>query len=463
MLYAKPKRILFRIIIPFTLLFAVIAMLLWLFSAYLITRYLDSRLQNQMTRVAGVISNSGFVLNQAILEQLKSIIDTDIVFSSRDGNIIRSTIKNPDILKLIPERIRSYREKSSSNFYMESDGSRYRIIIQAVDLPEYGPAFLSLWMPDAEDEKLTNSIIIAMGGIVLLGIAAMSLAGFLIARTITAPVERLVNAAVSVAEGDFNGRVTVDTRDEIGVLAESFNQMIERIKDSEKKLIESEKLAAAGRMAAGFAHEIRNPLTSIKMMGQVLHGRLKGQQDKQEILDQFIKEIDRLDRIIQEMINRARPTDLAKKLCSINVHVEEVTVIAREGLSAQNINLSLDLSNELPEIYMDPEKIKQVLWNLVLNAKEAMPKGGILEIVTGLSDNRFVSIAVRDSGSGIQPDNISELFQPFFTTKPEGVGLGLTMSLKIIEQHGDKLILKNRPEGGVEASFRLPVSQKEHV
>jgi signal transduction histidine kinase len=312
-------------------------------------------------------------------------------------------------------------------------------------------------MPDAEDEKLTNSIIIAMGGIVLLGIVAMSLAGFLIARTITAPVERLVNAAVSVAEGDFNGRVTVDTRDEIGVLAESFNQMIERIKDSEKKLIESEKLAAAGRMAAGFAHEIRNPLTSIKMMGQVLHGRLKGQQDKQEILDQFIKEIDRLDRIIQEMINRARPTDLAKKLCSINVHVEEVTVIAREGLSAQNINLSLDLSNELPEIYMDPEKIKQVLWNLVLNAKEAMPKGGILEIVTGLSDNRFVNITVRDSGSGIQPDNISELFQPFFTTKPEGVGLGLTMSLKIIEQHGGELVLKNRPEGGVEASFCLPV------
>jgi signal transduction histidine kinase len=459
MLLSKPKRILFRIIIPFTLLFTVATIFLWSASAYLITRHLDRRLQDQMTRVADVIASSSFVLNQAILDQLKLVIKTDIVLLTDDGTIIRSTFKSPDAARLLHGIIKTYDKEPSHILKGRLDGSSYRILIQPIDLAGYGPSLLSLWMPDEEDRNLTRGIIFAVGCIALFGIIAMTAAGFFIARTITAPVERLVQAAIKVADGDFNEKVVIESRDEIGVLAESFNQMTERIMESEKKLVDSEKLAAAGRMAAGFAHEIRNPLTSIKMMGQVLRGRLKGQQDKQEILDQFVKEIDRLDRIIQEMIDRARPTDLKIKSCHINTQIEEVAGVAYEGLSAQAINLRLELGDGLPAIAIDPEKIKQVLWNLILNAKDAMPKGGIIEIMTGLSDNGFLEVRVKDSGQGIRPDNLDMLFQPFFTTKPEGVGLGLTMSLKIIEQHGGKLNLKNRTDGrGVEASFYLPVS-----
>jgi signal transduction histidine kinase len=457
--WSKPQKIRYRIILPFTLLFAFAGVSYWLVSSFLVTRYLNNSLDSRMERVADIISDSSYVLNPNILEQLKKIADGEIVLFDEKGQVIRSTIKDSHALERLATIATSNQRADLTMIDMELDGSPCHALIKPFSLPEYGRSSIALLMQTNEIDMLSRSIIIVIGAIVLFGIAAMAGAGFMIAKTITAPVENLAASAARIAEGDYNERVKAATMDEIGVLAGTFNRMIDRIQLSEKNLVESEKLATAGRMAAGFAHEIRNPLTSIKMMGQILHGRLKDQPDKQEILGQFIKEIDRLDRIIQEMINKARPTELTKKPGQLNKQVEEVLMIAGGNLSAQNIETKLKLAEELPEIYMDTEKIKQVLWNLILNAKDAMPKGGKLEITTGRMDNNFVEIAVKDSGQGIQPENPDMLFRPFFTTKPEGVGLGLTMSLKIIEQHGGKLNLKNRTDGrGVEASFYLPVT-----
>lgn len=452
------NRILCRIIFPFTFLFAITSISSWLISAYLINHYLNTGLNRQMEDVTRIISNSNYVLNPNILMQLKEIIDGEIVLFDQDGNLIRSTIADSGILEGISAVAQSNPETGSDPIDTELGGKRYRALIREIQLPEYGRSFISLWMQTDEIDDLSQRIIFLMGAIVLFGIVAMAGAGFFIARTITAPVEGLVNSAIRIAEGDFNERAKADTRDEIGILAESFNRMIDRIKISEKNLVESEKLAAAGRMAAGFAHEIRNPLTSIKMMAQVLHGRLKGQQENREILESFIKEINRLDRIIQEIINRARPTELNKAPGQINKQVQEVLMIAQENLISQGIEIRLDLAEGLPEIDMDTEKIKQVLWNLILNARDAMPKGGQINIKTDISNNRFITVIVKDSGQGIHPDHLDRLFQPFFTTKPEGVGLGLTMSLSVVEQHGGRMTLKNRPEGGVEASFSLPIT-----
>jgi len=108
---------------------------------------------------------------------------------------------------------------------------------------------------------------------------------------------------------------------------------------------------------------------------------------------------------------------------------------------------------------MDQEKMKQVLWNLILNGKEAMPKGGRLIVSMGLTNNRFIAMSVEDSGPGIIAEEVDRLFQPFFTTKPEGVGLGLTMSRKIVQKHGGRLMLENRPEGGAKATVLLPLDR----
>lgn len=452
----RPRKILYRIILPFTLLFAVTTVISWLFSAYLISNHLDQSLKKQMAQVAGVISNSGYVLNPGILRQLKGVIAADIVFSDQNGRILSATFPDPRSHTELEKHLADDLKTPSSGKDVRIGPIQYRTLIRPLALPDRGRGFLSLWMPVHEASRLKTRIILGTGGIALLGILAMALIGYWIARTITAPVEALAKVTGKVSAGDFSQRAQVDSGDEISDLAASFNRMIDQLKTFEQKLVETEKMATAGQMAAGLAHEIRNPLTSIRMLGQVLHNRLKDRPESRKAILSMIKEIDRLDRIIQTMIHRTRPGELQCQWGDLNESVSEVMGVAGENLSAQNISFEVRPYDGLPEIYYDPEKLKQVLWNLVNNAREAMPGGGDLTVTTRRADDENIEILVEDTGPGIAPDESEKFFQPFFTTKPEGVGLGLTMSRKIVERHGGKLTLENRVGGGMRASVLVP-------
>ena len=460
MLSFRPKRILYRIILPFTILFGITTVLSWLLSAYFISRYLDNSLKSQMEQVAGIVSRSSYVLNPAILRQVKEVVNAEIVLFDQNGQIVNVTFSDPALHNKLKTFFRSYSDKPSVGTEMKLGDARYRTILRPLSLPEHGQAYLSIWMPTREAERLKRKIVLILGGITFFGILGMAAVGYLIARTITAPVEELVNVTEKISRGSLNERVRVGSEDEIGSLAHSFNHMIDQLMSYEQRLVESEKLATAGQMAAGLAHEIRNPLTSIKMLGQVLRSRMKNQPEDQKTLDGLVKEIDRLDRTIQEFINRAMPGELSLTKGDINREVREVIGVAEESLAAKDIVVHQDLSDDIPTISMDREKTKQVLWNLVLNAKEAMPKGGKLTVATKRVDKQFVEISVEDSGHGIADGEPEQLFQPFFTTKPEGVGLGLTMSRKIIEKHGGELFLENRPQGGIRARVLLPMETR---
>jgi signal transduction histidine kinase len=455
----RSKRILYRIIFPFTLLFGITTLITWLLSAYFITRYLDDSLKSQMTQIAGVISRSKYILSPTILAQLKVVINAEIVLADQNGQIIRNTFAEVPGPEKLAGILKDYSRKPFAAKDIDLGGTAYRTTVHPLALPGYGSGFLSLWMPVHQMRHLKTRIILGVGGIAFLGILAMAGLGFLIARTITAPVEDLVKVTGRVSEGDLSEKVTVIGIDEIGSLASSFNRMIDRLKDYEQKLVESEKLATAGQMAAGLAHEIRNPLTSIKMLGQVLISRLKDRREDQKMLDSMVREIDRLDRIIQQMINRTRPGELERDWHDLNPHLDEVICLARESLSENKITLKQHLAGQLPKVYLDAEKFKQVIWNLILNAKEAMPKGGKLVVSSEHASNHNIRVSVEDTGHGIPSGNVEQLFQPFFTTKPEGVGLGLTMSRKIVEKHGGRLILENLPGNGTRAVIELPVEE----
>jgi signal transduction histidine kinase len=453
----RPTRILYRITIPFTLLLGLTALSIWFFSAYFITRYLDESLKQQMEQVTGIISKSHFILNPVILGQLKEVINAEIVLFDKDGRISSSTFSDSHILSAIQASQRDFPLHSMNGRDIKLGGVQYRAVIRPLAISGQEGGFFSLWMPLGPMDALRQRIVLSIGGIALLSLFAMAWISYYIARGITSPVEELVKVTARVAHGDRGEKVLLDSSDEIGTLANSFNHMIDALRNFEERLVKSEKLAAAGQLAAGFAHEIRNPLTSIKMLGQVLHKRMRKEPENQEMLASLVAEINRLDRIIQEMIDRTRPGELKRQWGDINAQVEEVVGVAEEGIRAENIAIRQNLSDNLPPVYLDQEKIKQVLWNLILNAKEAMPDGGLLIISTSASDDGFTEIAVEDTGMGISSDNVEQFFQPFFTTKPEGVGLGLTMSRKIVEQHGGKLILENRPEGGTRARVVLPM------
>jgi signal transduction histidine kinase len=454
----RRNRILYRIILPFTVLFTVTSVISWLFSANFIARHMEASLKQQMEQVADLVARTGYILNPGILHHLKHVLNSEIVLFDRNGQVFATTFPAP-----VDENLYQGVAQSSTppapfvGKDVEYRGVHYRTVLHPVVLPIQGQAILSIWTPVVEADRLRGNIVLALGAASVIGILAMAAAGYFIARTITAPLEELVKVTETVAGGDRQRRALVRSPDEIGVLAQAFNEMIEKLGTYEDRLVETEKIAAAAQLAAGLAHEIRNPLTSIKMLGQVLRGRLKDQDENQQMLDSMVQEINRLDRIIQEMINRTKPGELQLERNDLIQPVKEVVGLAKENLAAWDISIECHLDSRLPQVYMDREKIKQVLWNLILNARDAMPGGGSIVISTRNGDNDTVMITVDDSGSGIGDADAERLFQPFYTAKPEGMGLGLAISRKIVEKHGGSLSLENRPDIGTRAKVVLPV------
>jgi signal transduction histidine kinase len=456
------KRILVRIIVPFALLFSIATVTFWLLSSYLIGRYLQDDLRQQMVRVARVISQSSYVLNPLILLQMKEVINAEIILFDGQGRILNSTIgggADDTVAREITGK--GFSPANAGEPIIEFQGVRYKAITQSLTIPGRGQALLCLWQPAGESDRLRTRIVVTTGWLALAGMLAMTLLGYLIVRTITLPVEELVGVTGRIAENDFSQRAVVRSNDEIGMLAHSFNRMMDQLQSYEKRLVESEKMATAGRMAAGLAHEIRNPLTSIKMFVQVLHGRLHGQQDNQKMAASLLQEIERLERIIEQIVERARPGELNRRPGNINEQLAELLALAAPSLQAGNIRLDSRLSPALPELHYDPEKMKQVFWNLLINSREAMPKGGRIEISSAPVENG-VEITFADTGMGIQDGNIDICFTSFYSTKPEGLGLGLSTSRKIVEKHGGGLFLANRAEGGAIATIHLPVEKGSH-
>lgn len=458
MFKAGKKRILYRIILPFAFLIGITTVISWLSSAYFLTHFLDRSLQAQMERVAGIISKSTYVANPAVLQQVKRVIHMEIVSFRSGGQVLSSTFRDPQIGEVLGPVLRDTSRRPMVAVDTMLRDVRYRVVSNPVPAAEGDRTFISLWMPMEEETRLKWRIILAMAGIGLIGTLAMIGIGYVIARSITRPLEGLARVSAEVSSGDFTKRAKVADKDEIGSLAEAFNRMLDQLKLFEQRLVQSEKLATAGQMAAGIAHEIRNPLTSIKMLGQVLQGRAKSDPETQKMLGSLVKEIDRLDRIIQEMINRTRADELHKDLSDINEQIEDVIVVAEQSLAAKGIQIRKGLSPEIPKIPVDRERMKQVFWNLLLNAAEAMPKGGTIFVSTRKGEAADVEVLIEDTGGGIRPDKQERLFEPFFTTKPDGIGLGLTISRKIVQEHEGDLIVEGRAGGGARARIRLPAA-----
>ncbi len=455
----KPGRILYRILFPYTALFAMTSVVAWLFSITLISHYLDHDLNRKVEKVAQVISRSAFIMNPVLLPQLKEIIQADVVLWNSSGHVLGSTFsgwqEEADFFKAFAPEGGEPSPAAREIFYLDR---AYKVVSKPVSLSEHGLAFVSLWVSTEETAALEKKIIFIVGGITLLGIAAMAAAGLRIARSITAPVETLVQATGDIAAGGARRHVENSGPAEIGQLAEAFNTMIDQLQAYEVKLVQSEKLLAVGQIAAGLAHEVRNPLTSIKMFVQVLRGREDTPERSRKMLDLLGNEIDRLAMIIQQIVERARDTELRKESASLRALLDEVLAVAGENLRAAQIHWSVAVAEDVTDVAVDKEKIKQVFWNLILNAKDAMPQGGSLVITVGRREKDTIEVAFADTGSGLAELDQEKILQPFYTTKPEGMGLGLSMSRRIIEKHGGKLIFENRAAGGVRAALLLPVS-----
>jgi len=293
-----------------------------------------------------------------------------------------------------------------------------------------------------------------------------------LAGSIVAPIQNLERITKKITRGDFSESITVDGHDEIASLAESYNQMedklehamtaleeiITKLQEKQVQLVEAEKLASVGKLAAGIAHEINNPLTSVLTFSNLMLEQCPPSDPRHEKLKLMARETDRARHIVRQLLNFGRETIIKPEKISINEPVAEITdsLIAQDAF--KGIDLSMRLGEGLPEVYADPAQIGQVVMNMLLNAIHAITPPGRIEVSTRLN-GKHVEIEFSDTGRGIAPEHLHKIFDPFFTTKDssKGTGLGLAVSYGIIKKHSGDIDVQSTPGQGTVFTVRLPI------
>ena len=304
-------------------------------------------------------------------------------------------------------------------------------------------------------------ILIGCGGFLLGLIGAVVLA-----KRITGPLQKLVEGTVRISKGDFTQTISVGSRDEIGDLARSFNEMTKdlletrrRMEDANLKLIQAEKLASIGRISASIAHEIRNPLTSVKLNIQKLMQNEHLDEEEKEHLSISQEGIGQIEKFIKELLNFTRVSDLNPERFSVVQIVEESLKMMRNSFQEKKIVLEKNFAADLPSVVVDGDKIRQVFLNILRNAVEAVEEGGKIGLaLSRVKENGVARIKVRisDDGCGIPEKDWEKIFEPFYTTKPSGFGLGLSNARKIVEQHRGSLRVTKTKGKGTTFEVRIP-------
>ena len=278
------------------------------------------------------------------------------------------------------------------------------------------------------------------------------------------PVRHLVAATERIASGDLTQEIPVRSRDELGTLTESFNKMVRNLKETQSELIRSEKLISMGRLSAGVAHEVRNPLNAMKGAVALLQ---KSRSDDSLILEYsqlILREITRLNKFVTEFLYFAKQSSPNVAPTDVNEFLKNTLSLVEEEFRSKGVSLHTRFESSLPLINIDSHQMEQVLLNIFFNAMHAMPDGGQLDVSTSLKNDDTLKengvkliIRIEDDGVGIPEDHINNIFDPFFSTKETGTGLGLPISLGIVEGHGGKMEIASQERIGTTVTIVLSI------
>jgi signal transduction histidine kinase len=222
-----------------------------------------------------------------------------------------------------------------------------------------------------------------------------------------------------------------------------------------EEMMRLDRFASLGKLSAGIAHEVRNPLTGISLLLDDLHDNAALVGDDQNMIKKAVAEIERVERLINALLNYSSPARADIRVGNLNAVVNDTVLLMRRQCEKQKVSVVTD-AGELSAFCFDPEKIKQALINLVRNAVEAMPDGGEVRIATSTADDHAL-LTVSDNGPGISAENLPLIFEPFFTSKGAGTGLGLSITQRIVEEHHGQINVESSAENGTTFLLRLPL------
>jgi two-component system, NtrC family, sensor kinase len=324
--------------------------------------------------------------------------------------------------------------------------------------------YLTITLPFDQYESHMRNTLLRAGALQTLALALLVLGSALVISVLVVrPVSRLAQAVRRTADGDLDSRVPVERDDELGRLAQDFNTMAERLRAAraeiershEESMERAERMASLGELAASLAHEVRNPLSGLSGAVQVLGEHFAGDPKRSEVVEEMGVQIQRLGRAVDDLLSFARPARPALRLLDLNVAVGEVVSLMRKHASRSKVALTFKPAAASADVFADSEQVRQVWVNLMLNAFQAMPSGGTLEVRVEASE-KSVDVSFVDSGSGIPEEIRDKIFRPFFTTKHTGTGLGLAICDRIARDHGGSIDLVSAPGEGSCFTVTLP-------
>ncbi len=302
------------------------------------------------------------------------------------------------------------------------------------------------------------------GAVAICAVMLVALAYF-----IQRPMVELQEQIARVGRGDFEASVSFAKRnDEIGDLGRNFNRMVEQLRESRTEIeslhrtqmSRAEHLATLGELATGLAHEIRNPLAGIAGVIDIVGRDLPATSPAKSVVKDVRLEIAQINRIVTDLLETARPRAPEMRFSNLNTTVEHAVMLARQQVLSKPIRIDFSPAPGLPDVEHDSDQLHQVLLNLLLNAVQAIDGSGKVTVEVR-HESEFAVVAVNDSGRGIPPEHVQHIFRPFYTTKGNGTGLGLSLSRRIVEQHHGRIDVTSEIGKGTQFQVYLPLKENE--
>jgi signal transduction histidine kinase len=343
----------------------------------------------------------------------------------------------------------------------------YEVVVPVIVGDEQlGYVQINMLLDNIRDIQRANFIrrLFATGMVFAVGIALT----IFLARRYTTPINNLVGDFKRISAGDLSVTIPVESNDEIGEMAEGFNNMVEKLREREaleKRLYEAEHLSRVGQLASGIAHEIRNPLNYISLAIDHLKAEMLpccGDKcpELEELTDKIKEEVRRANYMVVNFMNYGRPLKLRRTEVVYQDLLAKVLPVLQDRLTEQHVVVDRQIPSDLPPLWIDGELFRNCILNFVSNAAQAMTDGGTITLGALLEEEQ-VKLTFSDQGSGISPDDIGKIFQPYFTTKDVGIGLGLAITERIIKEHGGGIEVESTVGSGTTITVSLPLQPAE--